>query len=148
MGEKVRYCVSILQDGGIIHSAYEWKEHEMVKQHGVFTDDGKNAFQEAVSELKERKSLSIAIYSCKGYIFAIVYKCNNCFVFDTYDIIGENKRDGWLRVYPSIEPSTCTSIWEILEQGQITKEEKQSLFLMDVSRYAITLKFVSDGRHL
>ena len=130
----------IIRQAKLVKTKYALHQ-ELVIPHCDFTKNGCSALMQAVTKLeKEDAPVSVAIYTCGGYIFLIGCRRNHVFLVDTHSIGAEGNGNGILKVYPSNDPATpfqlCTWIWKTLQNSGVQAKALQSLvFLRHLSRY-------------
>lgn len=77
---------SILTEGGLVQSTYEYTEEILVAQR-VYSPEGRHAFLNGVKRLSTINEMpQVGIYTCGGYTVIVGYKEGRYFLIDTHSI--------------------------------------------------------------
>ena len=134
---------TILKQAELVTTEYNLHE-QLLALHPAFTKNGRNALLQALTKLaRENAPVSVAIYTCGGYIFLVGCLSDNVFLVDSIGAELGGNGNGILKVYPSNDSAAlyqlCTWIWKRLQRSGVQAKAMQSLvFLRDLSRYDST----------
>ena len=74
---------TILKQAELVTTEYNLHE-QLLAPHPAFTKNGRNALLQALTKLaRENAPLSVAIYTCGGYIFLVGCLSDNVFLVDS-----------------------------------------------------------------
>ena len=106
---------------------------DMLKEnHDVYSKEGRAGLTDAINSLgnEENSEISVALFSCGGYIFTVAVMNDAYVVLETHpicEILGGNK-NGAVKVFPNAR-HLCRWIWKRLNISGV-KESLQNLLLV------------------
>ena len=123
----------ILQKFKVIKEEYEFSE-EILSSHGVYSVCARDELRAVVYQLRAKREMRLAFYSCGGYIFTIGWAFGHLFIMDTNAIFHElgGNGNGLVKVFLRDDrqlaaEDLCAWLWKRLSQSGLKSCAQQSV---------------------